>query len=66
MYTHNAFKYTKNNWSRDGTIFWYRCSVKKSTGCTASATIKCVEEEDDEGKVVVSNYLLEVSIPEVI
>ena len=65
LYTHNAFKFTKNNWSRDGTLFWYRCSAKKSTGCTATATIKRVEEEDEEGQVVVNNYLLEVSTPEV-
>ena len=49
-----------------GPYFGIAALSKKSTGCTASATIKCVEEEDDEGKVVVSNYLLEVSTPEVI
>ena len=64
--THKAFKFTKNNWSRDGTTYWYRCSAKKATGCTASATIKRVEEEDTEGNIVVKNYLLEVSTPEVV
>ena len=60
--THKAFKLTTNNWSRDGTTYWYRCSAKKATGCTATATIKRVAE----GNIVVKNYLLEVSTPEVV
>jgi hypothetical protein len=39
LVTHSSFKFTKNNWSRDGTTYWYRCSSKKATGCTATATI---------------------------
>ena len=65
LVTHSSFKFTKNNWSRDGTTYWYRCSAKKATGCTATATIKRVEEENSEGIMVVKNYLVEVSTPEV-
>ena len=65
MVTHKAFKFTKNNWSRDGTVYWYRCSARKATGCTATATVKRVEEEDSMGNLVVKNYLTEVSTPEV-
>ena len=65
LVTHNAFKFTKNNWSRDGSTYWYRCSAKKATGCPASATVKRVEELEPDGSVVVKNYLLEVSTPEV-
>ena len=63
--THNAFKFTKNNWSRDGSTYWYRCSANKATGCPASARVKRVEELEPDGSVVVKNYLLEVSTPEV-
>ena len=65
LVTHNAFKFTKNNWSRDGTTYWYRCSAKKATGCTASATVMRVEEEDSEGSIIVKNFLIQVSTPEV-
>ena len=65
MVTHNCFKFTKNNWSRDGKTYWYRCSTKKTTGCPATATIKRVEEEDTDGNIVVKCYLTEVSTPEV-
>ena len=47
--THKAFKLTTNNWSRDGTTYWYRCSAKKATSCTASETVKRVEERDENG-----------------
>ena len=63
LVTHKAF--TQNNWSRDGSNYWYRCSVYKATGCTATAVVKILEEEDSEGMVVVKNYLLQVSTPEV-
>ena len=65
MITHNAFKFTKNHWNRDGTTYWYRCSLKRGTGCPATATIKREEKVDDQGNVVVNNYLVEVSTPEV-
>ena len=65
LVTHNAFKFTKNNWSRDGVTYWYRCSAKKATGCSATATVKRVEEQDVDGSIVVKNYLVEVSTPDV-
>ena len=65
MVTHNAFKFTKNNWSRDGRTYWYRCSAYRATGCTATAMVKRLEEEDPEGLVVVRNHLIQVSTPEV-
>ena len=65
LVTHNAFKFTKNNWSRDGTTFWYRCSQKKATGCPATATVKRVEVEEEDGTISVTNSLIEVSTPEV-
>ena len=36
----------------------------KATGFTATAVVKRLEEEDSEGMVVVKNYLLQVSTPE--
>ena len=63
--THNSLKFTKNNWFRNGVTHWYRCSAHKATGCTAKATIKRLEEMDDEGNMIVKNYLVEVSTPEV-
>ena len=63
--THGAFKFTKNNWSRDGSTYWYRCSQKKATGCPATATVKRVVEENTDGTTTVTNYLLEVATPEV-
>ena len=65
LVTHGSFKFTKNNWSRDGTTYWYRCSAKKATGCQATATVKRVEEEDENGSLVIRNFLVEVSTPEV-
>ena len=65
LVTHNCFKFTKNNWSRDGKTYWYRCSAKKATGCPATATVKRVEEEDTDGNIVVKCLLTEVSTPEV-
>ena len=56
MVTHKAF--TQNNWSRDGSNYWYRCSVYKATGCTATAVVKILEEEESAGMIVVKNYLL--------
>ena len=65
MVTHKSFKFTKNNWSRDGSTYWYRCSAYKATGCTATAVVKRLEEEDSEGMVVAKNFLQQVSTPEV-
>ena len=55
----------KNNWSRDGSTYWYCCSAYKATGCTATAVVKRLEEEDSEGMVVAKNFLQQVSTPEV-
>ena len=65
LVTHKAFKFTKENWSRDKSTYWYRCSAYKATGFTATAVVKRSEEEDSEGMVVVKNYLLQVSTTEV-
>ena len=64
LVTHSSFKFTKNSWSRDGTTYLYCCS-SKATGCTATATIKRVEEENSEVIMVVKYYLVDVSTPEV-
>jgi hypothetical protein len=38
LITHGGhFKFTKNNYSRDGKTHWYTCSNKQSHGCTAPA-----------------------------
>ena len=65
MVTHKAFKFIKNNWSRDGTTYWYRCSAYRATVCTATAMVRRLEEEDPEGLVMVRNHLIHVSTPEV-
>ena len=65
LVTQNCFKFTKNNWSKDGKTYWYRCSTRKAIGCPATATIKRLEEEDTDGNIVVKCYMTEVSTPEV-
>ena len=64
LVTHGSFKFTKNNWSRDGTTYWYRCSAKKATGCQATATVKRAEEEDENGSLVIRNFLVEGYSPQ--
>ena len=44
LITHECFKFTKNNYSRDGKTWWYTCASKNSHGCAARATIKRQEE----------------------
>ena len=67
LITHGGFfKFTKNNYSRDGRTHWYTCCQKKSHGCTARAIIKREEFTGEDGEQYVKNELVEVSTPEVL
>ena len=66
LITHGGyFKFSKNNYSRDGKTHWYTCSNKQSHGCTARAIIKREEYIGDDGELWVKNRLVEVATPEV-
>ena len=66
LITHGGhFKFTKNNYSRDGKTHWYTCSNKQSHGCTARAIIKREEFIGDDGELWVKNRLVEIATPEV-
>ena len=66
LITHGGhFKFTKNNFSRDGKTHWYTCSQKLSHGCTARAIIKREEFTGDDGELWVKNRLVEIATPEV-
>ena len=64
MITHNTFKFTKNNSSRDYKTWWYTCSHKVSHGCTGRAIIERTEFEGEDGETMVKNILVEVATPE--
>ena len=64
LITHNMFKYTKNNASRDLKTWWYTCSFKVSHGCTGRAIVHRVEFTGDDGDLYVKNTLVEVATPE--
>ena len=64
LITHNMFKFTKNNSSRDLKTWWYSCSHKASHGCTARAIIYRNEVEGVDGTIEVQNTLIDVSTPE--
>ena len=66
MITHECFKFTKNNSSRDLKTWWYTCASKNSHGCAARATIKRQEYTGEDGELYVKNTLVEISTPEVI
>ena len=63
LITHNTFKFTKNNASRDYITWWYTCSYKSSHGCKGRAIIHRDEEEGSDG-LEVRNRLVDVSTPE--
>ena len=66
LITHGGyFKFTKNNYSRDGKTHWYTCAHKKSHGCSARAIIKREEFTGEDGQLYVSNTLLEIATAEV-
>ena len=66
LITHGGhFKFTKNNFSRDGKTHWYTCSQKLSHGCKARAIIKREEFTGDDGELWVKNRLVEIATPEV-
>ena len=58
-------QFHKNQTSRKGDVHYYQCN-EKPKGCKARAVVRRLERFDEEtGRIVIKNWLVAVSKPEV-